>query len=50
MEVKYTKYGKTFTGKFESSKTKFRKDHIELNMNLNFLKRLLNFKKRKSVL
>lgn len=44
MEVKKTKDGKTFTGKFESSRTKFRKDHVELNISLKFLKKWLKLK------
>jgi hypothetical protein len=46
MEVTQTKYGKTFIGKFESSRTKFRKDHVELTINLKFLKKWLKLKKK----
>lgn len=46
MEVKQTKNGKVFTGKMESSKSKFRKEHIELNINLKFFRKLLNRNKK----
>ena len=46
MKEKHTRYGKTFEGKLESSRSKFRKDHVELTINLKFLRKLLK-KKRK---
>jgi len=46
MEEKQTKYGKTFTGKFESSRSKFRKDHVELTVNLKFLQKFLKKKSK----
>jgi len=44
MKETQTKYGKTFIGKFESSRSKFRRDHVELTINLKFLQKLIKKK------
>ncbi len=46
MKVKHTQDGKSFEGKLESSRSKFRRDHVELSISLKFLRKLLK-KKRK---
>jgi glutaredoxin-related protein len=46
MKVRHTPQGKRFEGTLESSKTKFRKDHVELTVSLKFLQKFLKKKSK----